>query len=193
MAADSGIALVRHGETAWSRAGRHTGRTDIPLTDAGRDQARAAAGPVAGLAPARVRVSPLGRARETCDLLGLAVDPVVDPDLVEWDYGDYEGVTTAEIRATVPGWTVWSAPCPGGETAEQVAARVDRVIAACRAEPGLTLVVAHGHVLRVLAARWLGLGPAGGSLFRLDTATVSVLGWERENPVVLSWNVRAGA
>ena len=193
MAAHSGIALVRHGETEWSRSGRHTGRTDIPLTDAGRDQARAAAGLVRGLAPARVRVSPLGRARETLDMLGLGLDPLVDPDLVEWDYGDYEGVTTAEIRETVPGWTVWSAPCPGGEAADQVAARVDRVIAACRAEPGLTLVVAHGHVLRVLAARWLGLEPEGGRLFRLDTATVSVLGWERESPVVLSWNLRAAS
>lgn len=190
MRPDSGIALVRHGETEWSRAGRHTGRTDVPLTDAGRAQARAAAPLVAALAPDRVRTSPLGRARETCDLLGTGLEPVVDPDLAEWDYGDYEGITTAEIRATVPGWTVWSAPCPGGEAADQVAARTDRVIAACRAEPGLTLLVAHGHVLRVLAARWLGLGPDGGRCFRLDTATVSVLGWERENPVVLSWNLR---
>lgn len=192
MAAESGIALVRHGETAWSSAGRHTGRTDIPLTDAGRAQARAAAGLAGSLEPVRVRTSPLGRARETCDLLGLGLEPLVDPDLAEWDYGDYEGITTAEIRETVPGWTVWSAPCPGGETADQVAARADRVVAACRAEPGLTLLVAHGHILRVLAARWLGLGPEGGRLFRLDTATVSVLGWERENPVVLSWNLRAG-
>jgi broad specificity phosphatase PhoE len=190
MRPDTGIALVRHGETEWSRSGRHTGRTDVPLTDAGRAQARAAAPLVAALAPDRVRTSPLGRARETCDLLDTGLAPVVDPDLAEWDYGDYEGITTAEIREAVPGWTVWSAPCPGGETADQVAARVDRVIAACRTEPGLTLVVAHGHVLRVLAARWLGLGPDGGRHFRLDTATVSVLGWERENPVVLSWNLR---
>ena len=192
MAVESRIALVRHGETAWSSAGRHTGRTDIPLTDAGRAQARAAARLAGSLEPVRVRTSPLGRARETCDLLGLGLEPLVDPDLAEWDYGDYEGITTAEIRETVPGWTVWSAPCPGGETADQVAARADRVVAACRAEPGLTLLVAHGHILRVLAARWLGLGPEGGRLFRLDTATVSVLGWERENPVVLSWNLRAG-
>lgn len=192
MASESRIALVRHGETAWSSAGRHTGRTDIPLTDAGRAQARAAAGLAGSLEPVRVRTSPLGRARETCDLLGLGLEPLVDPDLAEWDYGDYEGITTAEIRETVPGWTVWSAPCPGGETADQVAARADRVVAACRAEPGLTLLVAHGHILRVLAARWLGLGPEAGRLFRLDTATVSVLGWERENPVVLSWNLRAG-
>ncbi len=192
MAAESGIVLVRHGETAWSSAGRHTGRTDIPLTDAGRTQARAAAALARALAPARVRTSPLGRARETCDLLGLGLEPLVDPDLAEWDYGDYEGITTAEIRETVPGWTVWSAPCPAGETADQVAARADRVVAACRADPGLTLLVAHGHILRVLAARWLGLGPEAGRLFRLDTATVSVLGWERENPVVLSWNLRAG-
>ena len=190
MRPDSGIALVRHGETGWSRAGRHTGRTDVPLTDTGRTQARAAAALVAALAPDRVRTSPLGRARETCDLLDTGHEPLVDPDLAEWDYGDYEGITTARIREAVPGWTVWSAPCPGGETADAVAARVDRVISACRAQPGLTLLVAHGHVLRVLAARWLGLGPDGGRHFRLDTATVSVLGWERENPVVLSWNLR---
>ena len=193
MRPESGIALVRHGETDWSRSGRHTGRTDVPLTETGRAEARAAVPLVRSLAPDRVRTSPLSRARETCALLDTGLDPVPDPDLAEWDYGDYEGITTAEIRTTVPGWTVWSACCPGGETAEQVAARVDRVIATCRAEPGLTLLVAHGHVLRVLAARWLGLGPDGGRHFRLDTATLSVLGWERENPVVLIWNLRSAA
>jgi broad specificity phosphatase PhoE len=188
MSAPPRLALVRHGRTAWSAAGRHTGRTDIPLDDEGREQARAAAPLVSALGVDAVRVSPLARARETCELLGLDLAPVVDPDLVEWDYGDYEGITTAEIRATVADWTVFSAPCPGGETAADVAARVDRVIARAVAEGGTTLLVAHGHVLRVLAARWLGLGPEDGRLLRLDTATVSLLGWERETRVLLRWN-----
>ena len=191
MADGAQIAIVRHGETEWSRDGRHTGTTDIPLTDHGRDQARAAAGLVRALPIDRVRCSPLARARETCALLGLPLEPELDPDLVEWDYGAYEGITTAEIRGTVPDWTVWFGGCPGGETPEQVAARVDRVIAAARAAGGTTLVVAHGHVLRVLTARWLGLPAQDGRFFRLDTATVSVLGWERETQVLLSWNVRA--
>ena len=191
MADGAQIAIVRHGETEWSRDGRHTGTTDIPLTDHGRDQARAAAGLVRALPIDRVRCSPLARARETCALLGLPLEPELDPDLVEWDYGAYEGITTAEIRETVPDWTVWFGGCPGGETPEQVAARVDRVIAAARAAGGTTLVVAHGHVLRVLTARWLGLPAQDGRFFRLDTATVSVLGWERETQVLLSWNVRA--
>jgi len=190
MAAPSQIALVRHGETEWSRSGRHTGRTDVPLTETGRAQARAAATLVRDLPIARVRTSPLSRARETCSLLDCGADTEPDADLLEWDYGAYEGRTTREIRETVPGWTVWSAPCPDGETGAEVAARVDRVIASARAADGTTLIVAHGHVLRVLAARWLDLDYSGGRLFRLDTATVSVLGWERETPVILSWNVR---
>ena len=189
MAVGARIALVRHGETEWSRDGRHTGTTDIPLTDHGREQARAAAPLVAALGVERVRCSPLQRARDTLALLDLPLEPVIDPDLVEWDYGAYEGITTREIRETVPDWTVWFGGCPDGETPEQVAARVDRVIAAARAADGTTLVVAHGHVLRVLTARWLGLPPQDGRLFRLDTATVSLLGWERETPVILSWNV----
>lgn len=184
------IAVVRHGETEWSRDGRHTGTTDIPLTDVGREQARAAAGLVGALGVDRVRCSPLARARETCELLDLGVEPEIDADLVEWDYGAYEGITTREIRATVPDWTVWFGGCPDGETPEQVAARVDRVIAAARDAGGTTLVVAHGHVLRVLTARWLGLAAQDGRLFRLDTATVSLLGYERETPVILAWNVR---
>ena len=188
MDAPSQIAVVRHGQTEWSVNGRHTGTTDIPLTDHGRDEARASAPLVQALAVDHVRCSPLQRARETCDLLGLAVAPIIDPDLVEWNYGIYEGITTKEIRETVPAWTVWFGGCPDGETPEQVAARVDRVIAAARAAGGTTLVVAHGHVLRVLTARWLGLPPEDGRFFRLDTATVSLLGWERETPVVLKWN-----
>ena len=190
MDVPSQIAVVRHGQTEWSVNGRHTGTTDIPLTDHGREEARASAPLVQALAVDHVRCSPLQRARETCDLLGLAVAPAIDPDLVEWDYGIYEGITTKEIRETVPTWTVWFGGCPDGETPEQVATRVDRVIAAARAAGGTTLVVAHGHVLRVLTARWLGLPPQDGRFFRLDTATVSLLGWERETPVILKWNTR---
>ena len=190
MDVPSQIAVVRHGQTEWSVNGRHTGTTDIPLTDHGREEARASAPLVQALAVDHVRCSPLQRARETCDLLGLTVAPTIDPDLVEWDYGVYEGITTKEIRETVPAWTVWFGGCPDGETPEQVAARVDRVIAAARAAGGTTLVVAHGHVLRVLTARWLGLPPQDGRFFRLDTATVSLLGWERETPVILKWNTR---
>ena len=191
MAAHAQIALVRHGETAWSRDGRHTGLTDIPLTDHGREQAKDAARLVRRMDIVAARCSPLARARETCELLGVDVEPQIDSDLVEWDYGAYEGITTKEIRETVPGWTVWSGACPDGETAAEVAARVDRVIAAARGAEGTTLVVAHGHVLRVLTARWLGLAPEEGRLFRLDTATVSLLGWERETAVILAWNNRA--
>ncbi len=184
------LILVRHGETEWSRSLRHTGRTDIPLTEHGRQQAVATGALVRTLEIDHVRVSPLQRARVTCELLGLDTQPIVDDDLVEWDYGDYEGITTDEIRTTMPDWTVFTAPCPGGETIAQVAARVDRVIAAVRATEGRSLVVAHGHVLRVLTARWLDLEPTLGSHFKLDTATVSRLGWERETPVVASWNIR---
>ena len=191
MAAPAQIALVRHGETDWSRDGRHTGLTDIPLTDHGREQAKDAARLVRRMDIVHARCSPLLRARETCALLGLDVEAELDADLVEWDYGDYEGVTTREIRESAPGWTVWSGGCPNGETADAVAARVDRVIASARTTGGTTLVVAHGHVLRVLTARWLGLPPQDGRHFRLDTATVSLLGWERETPVILAWNNRA--
>jgi probable phosphoglycerate mutase len=170
--------------------GRHTGTTDIPLTEQGREEARAAAPLVHALAIDRIRCSPLQRARETCALLDLDREPTIDADLVEWNYGRYEGITTNEIRQTVPDWTVWFGGCPDGETPAAVAARVDRVIAAARATGGTTLVVAHGHVLRVLTARWLGLPPQDGRLFRLDTATVSLLGWERECPVILQWNSR---
>jgi len=190
MAAPAQIAVVRHGQTEWSVNGRHTGTTDIPLTDAGRAEAVASAPLVHALAVDRVVCSPLQRARETCALLDLGLEPTIDPDLVEWNYGRYEGITTKEIRETVPDWTVWFGGCPDGETPDDVAARVDRVIAAAREAGGTTLVVAHGHVLRVLTARWLGLAPEDGRFFRLDTATVSLLGWERETPVVLKWNSR---
>ena len=191
MHAPAQIAVVRHGQTEWSLNGRHTGTTDIPLTAHGREEATAAAPLVQGMAIDRVVCSPLQRARATCDLLGLGLEPTIDADLVEWNYGIYEGITTQEIRETIPDWTVWFGGCPEGETPDEVAARVDRVIAAAREAGGTTLVVAHGHVLRVLTARWLGLPPQDGRFFRLDTATVSLLGWERETPVVLRWNARA--
>jgi broad specificity phosphatase PhoE len=189
----SRLVLVRHGETAWSATGRHTGRTDVPLTERGRKQARAARPLLDGTPIIAVATSPLARARTTCSLLGFDEQAVADPDLVEWDYGAYEGRTTADIRIGVPDWTVWTHPCPDGETAAQVATRVDRVIARARERDGLSLLVAHGHVLRVLTARWLGLDPTAGRYFRLDTATVSVLGWERETPVILRWNATAEA
>lgn len=182
--------LVRHGETEWARLGRHTGRTDIPLTELGREQAASLDARLAGHAFALVLSSPLSRALETARLAGFgAVVETVD-DLVEWDYGDDEGRTTVEIRGDRPGWTIWRDGPAGGETADQVGARVDRVIARVRAEAegGNALAFAHGHVLRALAARWLGAPVADGRLLALSTATLSILGWEREQPVLERWN-----
>jgi probable phosphoglycerate mutase len=194
------LILLRHGQTEWSRDGRHTGRTDIPLTPKGVADAEAlapmVAQRVAGDRLAAVFASPAQRAQQTARLAGLTVT-ATDPDLWEWDYGGYEGITTADIQRTRPGWDLWrDGVTPGdaahpGETIEQVGERVDRVLK--RAEPlladGDVALVAHGHVLRVLTARYLGLPPAGGKLFRLDTGTVSTLGTERDNPVILTWNV----
>jgi broad specificity phosphatase PhoE len=182
--------LVRHGETEWARLGRHTGRTDIPLTDLGREQARDLGRRLAGHRFDLVLTSPLSRARETAELAGFGAVVRPDPDLMEWDYGELEGRETADIRRSDPDWTIWRGPWPGGETIAQVAARADRVVARVR---GLTsgsdaLVFAHGHLLRVLTARWLGLAPESGGLFALDTGTISVLGWERGSPVVQTWN-----
>lgn len=187
----SELWLVRHGPTEWSEDGRHTSTTDLPLLPRGEELARGlyprlAAGEEAP-AFALVLTSPRRRARRTAELSGFP-DAEVDQDLVEWGYGDYEGVTTPEIRQTVPGWTVWTHPCPRGEEARQVGARLDRVVARAEAAEGASLVFGHGHALRVLTARWLGLPVTDGRLFRLDTATVSVLGHERESPVVLRWN-----
>lgn len=179
--------LVRHGETDWARLGRHTGKTDIPLTANGRDQALAVGARLAGHAFALVLTSPLSRAADTARIAGFG-EAMTDDDLREWDYGALEGRMTVDIRQDYPGWTIWSGPWPDGETIGQVAARADRVVARLRAADGDSLVFAHGHVLRVLAARWLGLPPASGGLFALGTATVSVLGWEREAPVIESWN-----
>jgi broad specificity phosphatase PhoE len=180
--------LARHGETDWSAAGKHTGRTDVPLNDAGRDAARRLAG-VIGTEPFDlVLTSPLSRARETCELAGYGDRAVVDDDLREWDYGEYEGVTTAEIRSQRPGWTVFDDGCPGGETIEAVAARADRVIERVRGIERRALVFGHGHALRILAARWIDASPQTGSRLVLATATVSVLGWEREVAAITRWN-----
>ena len=185
--------LVRHGETEWARLGRHTGRTDIPLTGRGRSQAAAVEAKLAGATFGAVVSSPLSRALETAHLAGFADRVTTDEDLLEWDYGDLEGRTSAEIRTDLPGWTIWSGPVPGGETASDVAARVDRFIAGVRADvTGDVLAFGHGHLLRVLAARWLDKPPSDGGMFALSTATVSVLGWEHGAPVVVRWNEACG-
>ncbi|HEX4472869.1 MAG TPA: histidine phosphatase family protein [Nocardioides sp.] len=181
------VWLVRHGETEWSRDGRHTSTTDLTLTAEGRRVASALRGRLDATTFALVLTSPRERARETARLAGYA-DPEVDDDLAEWDYGDLEGLTSEQIRQTYPGWTIWDGPWPGGETADQVARRFDRVVARCRAAEGPVLLFSHGHALRVLAARWLGLAVAEGRHLSLDTATVSVLGEDRGTPVVLRWN-----
>jgi broad specificity phosphatase PhoE len=184
--------LVRHGETEWSRAGRHTGRTDVPLTDLGRQQAELAGRALEGVPFAAVWSSPLARALETARIAGVIAgfaDRIrTTDDLLEWDYGADEGRTTPEIREERPGWTIWTHGPRDGETAAAVETRVDRVIARARADDGDTLAFAHGHVLRVLAARWLDLRAADGRHLALSTATISILGWERENPVVERWN-----
>jgi broad specificity phosphatase PhoE len=182
------VVLVRHGETEWTLSGQHTGRTDIPLTDRGREEARALAGALKERRFALVLTSPLARATETCRLAGLGEQADRREDVMEWDYGAYEGRTTLEIRGEHPGWTLWNDGVPDGETATQVGARVDRVIAELRAVAGDAAVFAHGHVLRVLAARWLGLEAVAGRLFALDPATISILGYERETPVIRGWN-----
>lgn len=181
------VWLVRHGETEWSRDHRHTSVTDLPLTEHGVEVARALADRLADTSFDLVLTSPRQRARRTAELAGFA-DAQVEDDLVEWAYGDYEGITTAEIRETVPGWTVWSHPVPGGETAEEVSDRLDRVVAKIRAQRGRALVFGHGHALRAFAARWIAEPVADGRHLRLDTGTASVLGYERENPVILRWN-----
>ena len=180
------VVLIRHGETEWSAALRHTGRTDLPLTEKGEREAQAVGEALRARRFALVLSSPLRRALETARLAGF--DPQVRDELAEWDYGDYEGKTTAEIRETVPDWTIWRYGGPGGESPVEVAARVDRALAEILAVEGDVLVFAHGHVLRVLCARWLELEPQDGRLFALDPATLSILGHERETPVVKMWN-----
>jgi broad specificity phosphatase PhoE len=181
------VWLVRHGETEWSRDHRHTSVTDLPLTEVGVRVAAELGARLAGMRFDLVLTSPRLRARHTAELAGFP-EAHVEGDLVEWAYGDYEGVTTQEIRETVPDWTVWTHPTPGGETADQVSARLDRVVGKTRAHGGRVLLFGHGHALRALAARWIGQPVDEGRFLRLDTATVSVLGYERETPVILCWN-----
>ena len=181
------VVLVRHGETAWSASGRHTGRTDVPLTDRGRAQARAIGAALSGRTFAVVLTSPAGRATDTCRLAGF--EGTVDEDLREWDYGEHEGRTTPDIRRSDPGWTVWRGPIPGGEGIDEVADRADRVVERLAAAGADAAVFSHGHFLRLLTARWLELPAVEGRRFVLDTATVSVLGTEREVRAVLRWNV----
>ena len=181
------IVLVRHGETEWSRDGRHTGNTDVLLTERGREQARALGMALGGRSFARVLTSPLSRAAETARLAGFG-DAERRDELREWDYGAYEGRKTAEIREERPGWTLWADGVPNGETAAEVAARVDAVLADLRRVEGAALLFAHGHLLRVLAVRWIGLEAEEGRLLALDPATVGVLGYERETPVIRVWN-----
>jgi broad specificity phosphatase PhoE len=187
--AERQIYVVRHGETEWSRSGQHTGRTDIPLTALGREQALDLGRRIGGHPFALVVTSPLSRASETARLAGFG-DARRDDDLMEWDYGAFEGRTTDDIRRELPDWTIWSGPWRGGETSDEVGARSDRVLARCL-DPGVegdALLFAHGHILRVLAARWLRLSPHHGALFALGTATIGILGWERSNRVIETWN-----
>ena len=183
------VVLIRHGETEWSAARRHTSFTDLPLTSAGEQQAKALAPALAGRRFAAVFSSPRQRARRTAELAGLTIS-AVDDDLAEWDYGQYEGLTTEEIRRKDPNWVLWTDGCPGGESPAQVGARVDRVLMRVRPilESGDVALVGHGHTSRVVGARWIGLPPAHGRLLRLDTATLSVLGFEHEWEVLSRWN-----
>jgi broad specificity phosphatase PhoE len=182
------VFAIRHGETAWSLNGQHTSRTDIPLTGNGRRLA-ARTRPVLAANPfGLVLCSPMRRARETCELAGLGERAIIDPDLVEWNYGKYEGLTPKQIDEVAPGWLIFRDGCPGGEAPEQVSARVDRVIARSRAVAGDTALFAHGHLLRVFAARWIGLPARGGQHFLLNTGTLCVLGYYHEIPAVRIWN-----
>jgi broad specificity phosphatase PhoE len=180
------IVLVRHGQTEWSKSGQHTGVTDIPLTDAGREAAKRVGARLAGREFALVLASPRQRAQETARIAGYA--PEVDADLAEFDYGDYEGKTTKEIRETRPDWFLWRDGAPGGETAEQVGARVDRLLERVAAADGDVALFAHGHILRAVGARWIALDAAYGGRLALDTASLSELGYEREVRVIWLWN-----
>jgi probable phosphoglycerate mutase len=182
------IVLVRHGETEWSRTGRHTSRTDIALSPTGRRHAAAIGRRMRGLEWAAVLTSPMRRARETCELAGLGGQAVVDEDLREWDYGDYEGLTTPEILERDPSWSLWRDGCPGGEQPADVGRRADRVIGRLKAVGGDAVVFAHGHVLRVVGARWASEPPAFGSRLMLSTASLSTLGWEHGVQALTVWN-----
>jgi broad specificity phosphatase PhoE len=184
------LYLARHGETAWSLSGQHTGLTDLPLTERGERNARNLGPQLARLTFAKVFTSPLQRATRTCELAGFAPAAEVDRDLVEWDYGDYEGLRTAEIHDKRPDWQLFRDGCPGGESPDQIGARADRVVSRVRAVKGDVLIFSSGHFLRVLAARWLGLEPVNGRLFMLKTASLSALGYENElsQPVISLWD-----
>lgn len=190
MAAASGpeLWLVRHGETEWSRDGKHTGTTDLPLTPVGEEAARSLRATLAHTSFDLVLSSPLRRAFDTAVLAGFT-DPIIEPNAREWVYGDYEGITTNQIRAIVPGWTIWTNGARRGESPDEVGARADKVVDRVRTEAReRALIFAHGHFLRVLGVRWLGLPAARGVHFLLDTSTVSVLGWERDEPAIVRWN-----
>jgi broad specificity phosphatase PhoE len=184
------VYLARHGETAWSLSGQHTGRTDLPLTERGEQNARSLGERLKGETFAKVFTSPLQRASRTCQLAGGGGVAEADRDLLEWDYGQYEGKRTAEILAERPGWQLFRDGCPGGETPAEIGARADRVVSRIRAIRGNVLIFSSGHILRVLAARWLGLAPAGGKSFLLSTASLSILGYEHDQtePVIRLWN-----
>jgi broad specificity phosphatase PhoE len=182
------IWLIRHGETEWSLSGQHTGRTDIPLTALGEQRAAALGRDLAARQFALVLTSPRTRSRETARLAGYGAAAVIDDDLQEWDYGVYEGITTAEIRKQKPGWLIWDGPIPQGETIDQVGVRAERVIARAMETGGDVALFAHGHILRILCARWLSLPPKGGQYFALDTGSISILGFERETRVISRWN-----
>lgn len=188
------ICFVRHGETAWSLSGQHTGRTDLPLTPHGEAMARGLSTALQGLSPALVLTSPRLRARATCALAGLGAAAEVDPDLAEWDYGDYEGLHTAEIHQRHPGWDVWQDGCPGGEMPAEVCARADQLIARLRGRGGKVVLFSHGHFGRLLAARWIGLPAALGQHFSIAAASISLLGFEAKHPrrpVIALWNATA--
>lgn len=182
------LVLVRHGETEWSAAGRHTGRTDLALTEAGRVRARAVGEELAGRSFALVLCSPLRRARETCELAGFGDVAELCDDLREWDYGEYEGLTTPEIRERNPDWVLWRDGCPGGESPVEVGERADRVLARLRGAGGDCLAFAHGHILRVVTARWIGMEVPAGARLALNAGAISELGFERETEVVWRWN-----
>jgi broad specificity phosphatase PhoE len=180
--------LVRHAETEWTLSGQHTGRTDLPLTEHGREAARRLAGRLASYDFSLVLVSPARRARETCELCGLAADAQVREELREWDYGEYEGLTSAEIEQRRPGWSLWRDGCPGGEDAAAVGARADRVIEELAGAAGPVAIFSHGHILRVLGARWIELGPERGARLGLSTGSLSQLGGEHGTRILTSWN-----
>jgi broad specificity phosphatase PhoE len=185
------IYLIRHGETEWSLSGQHTGRTDLPLTPHGEELARQLRQRLAGKQFDHVLTSPMQRARRTCELAGFGAAARVQPDLHEWDYGDYEGHTSAEIHQQRPGWNIYRDGCPNGESPEQISARADNVIAGLRRLDGMIAIFSHGHFLRILGMRWAGLSVPDGQLFGLDTASISILSYEHNNPntpIILMWN-----